>query len=136
MIEVSNLTAQTLQPGQAITFDKLLHKSGNCECWSSQLPTSVKLRAGCNAVYDIEFAGNISGAAATTLQLAIAVQGQPLVETAMNSTPSTADVPNNVATGTYLKMGCADLDRISVVNNGTAEVTVAPNSNLRIRRVA
>lgn len=136
MIEVSNTAAQTLQPGQAISFNRVIHHKGCGECYTSQLPTSVKLKGGCGATYDVEFSGNVSLATAGAAgQLAIAVGGQPLVETAMNSTPSTANVLNNVATGTYLVINCSDLDRVSVINTGTVPITIAPNSNLRIRRV-
>lgn len=137
MIEVTNLTAQTLQPGQAITFNNVLHHSGCWECYSKQIPTSVKLKAPRCAQYQVEFSGNVSSATAgSAMQLAIAIGGQPLIETAMNSTPSTANVLNNIGTGTYIVMDCAELDRVSVVNTGAVPVTLAPNANLRIRRVA
>lgn len=136
MIEVSNTAAQTLQPGQAISFNRVIHHKGCGECYTSQLPTSVKLKGGCGAAYDVEFSGNVSLATAGAAgQLAIAIGGQPLVETAMNSTPSTANVLNNVSTGTYLVLNCSDLDRVSVINTGLVPITIAPNSNLRIRRV-
>lgn len=138
MIEVSNLTAQTLTAGQAVTFDKVIHHTGSCECWNAQLPTSVKLRAGRGSIYEVQFSGNVTAsAAATPVQLSISIGGSPLVETRMDATPAAAGDLWNVSTGTYIFMGCCeDLDRISVVNTGTNPVTLAPNSNLRIRRVA
>lgn len=136
MIQLSNSTAQTLTPGQALTFDTIVNKSCRCrsECFSFQLPTSVKLTGGCGAVYDVEFSGNVSGAAGDNLQLSIAVMGQPIAVTQMNSTPAAADQLNNVSNGTYIPINCADLDRVSIVNSGTTNLTVAPNSNFRIRR--
>ena len=138
MIEVSNLAAQTLTVGQAVTFDKLLHKTGSCECWNAQLPTSVKLRANRGSIFEIQFSGNITAnAAATPVQLSIAIGGSPLVETQMNATPAAAGDLANVSTGTFIVMGCCeDLDRISVVNTGTNPLVLAANSNLRIRRIA
>lgn len=136
MIEVSNLTAQTLQPGQAITFDNVIHKSGCWECYSKQLPTSVKLKAPRCAQYDVEFSGNVSGAVGDILRLAIAIGGQPLSETEMRVIPSVDPNSANVSTGTYIVMDCMDLDRVSVMNMGTTAIAIAPNSNLRIRRVA
>lgn len=134
MIVLSNLTAQTIQPGQAVTFDKRILKSGNCECWNSQLPTTVKLRANC-AIYSLGFSGNVSSATAgAAMQLAIAIAGQPLVETAMNSTPETADVLNNISTETRFRNCCDDADRVSVINTGTVPVTLAPNSSFVIER--
>lgn len=137
MIELSNTTAQLLQPGQAITFDRVIHKTGCGECFNEQVPTSVKLTGGRCAQYKVEFSGNVaSPTAGAAMQLAIAISGSPLVETAMNSTPSTANVLNNIGTGTYVVLNCCDLDRISVINTGTVPVNLAPNSNLRIRRTA
>lgn len=134
MIELRNATSQTLQPGQALTFNGDVTKTGCDVCFNRQIPTSAKLKNSC-ALYKLEFSGNVaSPTAGAATQLAIAVNGTPLVETAMNSTPSTANVLNNVGTGTYYRPGCADLNRISVINAGTVPVTVAQNSNLRISR--
>ncbi len=133
MLVLSNLTAQTIQPGQAVTFDNVILRTGNCECWRRQLPTSAKLRS--NAAYSLGFSGNVSSATAgAAMQLSIAVSGSPLVETAMNSTPETADVLNNISTETRYKVCCCDADRVSVINTGTVPVTLAPNSAFVIDR--
>lgn len=137
MIELSILAAQTLQPGQPISFNNVIHNRGCGECFSRQLPTSVKLKGGCGAIYTVQFSGNITSATAgDTVQIALAIGGQPLVETAMNATPAAAGALVNVGTGTYITITCADLDRVSVINTGATAVTIAQNSNLRIRRVA
>lgn len=131
MIELTNTASQTIPVGGSVTFDKVLLSSGNRECWNSMLPTSVRLRG--KGIYDIEFHGNItSDAAATAIQLAIAVGDSPLVQTAMNATPAAAGDLVNVSAGTYLRNCCCDLDRISVRNVGTAPITIAQNSSLRI----
>ena len=133
MIVLSNLTAQTIQPGQAVTFDKLDLKSGRCECWNPQIPKTVKLRA--QGIYSLGFSGNVaSPTAGAAMQLAIAVGGQPLVETAMNSTPSTANVLNNISTETRFENRCCDMDRLSVINTGAVPVVLAPNSAFVIER--
>lgn len=133
MIVLSNLAAQTIQPGQAVTFDKVVLRSGKCECWNSQLPRSVKLRA--QGIYSLGFSGNVaSPTAGAAMQLAIAVGSQPLVETAMNSTPSAANVLNNISTETRFRNCCADLDRISVINTGAVPIVLAPNSSFVIER--
>lgn len=133
MIVLSNLSAQVIAPGQAVTFDNLVLKSGNCECWNRQLPNSVKLKA--QGIYSLGFSGNVSVATVgQSAQLAIAVAGQPLVETTMISTPSTADALNNISTETRYRNCCCDMDRISVINTGTAPVTLAANSALVIER--
>lgn len=133
MIVLSNLSTQVIAPGQAVTFDNLVLKSGNCECWSRQLPNSTKLKA--QGIYGLGFSGNVSVATVgQSAQLAIAVAGQPLVETTMISTPSTADALNNISTETRYRNCCCDMDRISVINTGTAPVTLAANSALVIER--
>lgn len=136
MLELSNLTAQTIQPGQAVTFDKLILKSGNCECWTSQLPKIARLRAtGCNVIYSLGFSGNVtSPTAGSALQLAIAIEGQPLAETAMNSTPSAANALNNISTETRFRKTCGAMNTVSVINTGAVPVTLAPNSSLVIER--
>lgn len=133
MIVLSNLTAQTIQPGQTVTFNKRILKSGNCECWNEQIPNRVKLRG--NGIYSLGFSGNVaSPTAGAAMQLAIAVAGSPLVETAMNSTPSTANALNNISTETRFRVCCCDLNTISVMNTGAVPVTLAPNSALVIER--
>lgn len=134
MIELTNLTAQTLQPGQAVAFNfKLLH-TGRGECYNTMIPTSVKLCG--NGIYDVEFHGNITGATGAVLQLAVAIAGQPLPQTAMNASPAAEGTLVNVSAGTWIKDCCCDADRVSVVNSGTTPITIAPNSSFRVSRRA
>lgn len=131
MIELTNTTAQTIPVGGMVTFDKVLLKSGCDVCYNAMVPTSVKLRA--KNIFDIEFHANItSDTAGNTVQLAVAVAGSPLVQTAMNATPAAANQLVNVSAGTYLRNCCCDLDRVSIMNTGTVPVTIAPNSSFRI----
>lgn len=137
MIQVSNATTQTLQPGQFLRFDKANPFHTGCgECFNSQLPTSVKLKSGCGGVYEIQFSGNITSTPAAAVQIALAVEGQPLTETAMNATPGAAGALVNVNTGTFFRVCCSDLDRIGVMNTGTTAVTIAQNANMRVARKA
>lgn len=134
MIELSNLTAQTITPGQTVTFDKVILHTGCGECFNSQLPKSVKLRAQ-GGVYALSFHGNVAATTAgAALQLAIAIEGQPLVETAMNSTPAAANALNNIGASTRFKNCCPDAGRVSVLNTGAVPVTLAPNSSLIVER--
>lgn len=134
MLVLSNLTAQTIQPGQAVTFDKRVLQTGNCECWNSQIPNRANLRAN-GGVYSLGFSGNISSAtAATPVQLSIAIEGQPLIETTMISTPETANVFNNVSTETRFRRSCCALNSVSVINSGTNPVTLDANSAFVIDR--
>lgn len=134
MIELTNSVAQTVQPGQAVTFNTVVLKTGCGEC-HRRGTNSVKLRP--NAKYRVDFSGNITGTTAgTPVQLAIALGGQALSETVMVSTPATANAFNNVSTGTLISDCCCDYDRITVVNSGTTPVIISANMNLRVQRVA
>lgn len=133
MIVLSNTTAQTLAPGQSITFDKVVHKSGCAECHRPGT-ASVKLR--CQGVYAVAFSGNVTSTGAGTVQLVIELGGDPLNETTMKSTPAATGDFNNVSSGTKVRNCCGDYDRITVTNNGTIDVVVDANSNLRIGRLS
>lgn len=134
MIEVSNLTAQTLQPGQAVTFDRIVLRTAyGAECFNAQVPTSIKLCA--KGIYELHFNGNVtSPTAGAAVQLAMAVNNSPLVETAMNEVITAANNLKNVSTSTLFRNGCCDLDRISIINTGSVPVTLAPNSNFYVTR--
>lgn len=133
MLVLSNINAQVIQPGQSITFDKVVLQCGCGECYNSQLTRTAKLCA--KGVYSLGFSGNItSGTVGDQLQLAIAVGGQPLVETAMNATVSTANGLENVSTETRFSNRCCDMDRVSVINTGAVALTIAPNSAFVIDR--
>lgn len=135
MTELTNTVAQTIQPGQAVTFNKVLVHTGCSECFDARVPFSVKL-LGKGGLYEVEFSGNIaSSTAATPVQLAIALGSVGLAETVMVSTVSAANAFNNVSTGTYVRNNCCDNDRITVINTGTSPVLLSANMNLRIRRV-
>lgn len=130
MIQVSTLATQTLQPGQSLVFGKVNHKSNckGCQCFNSDLPTSVKLCS--KGTHDVSFHGNITGAAAAVLQLAIALEGQPIPTTAMQAVPAVAGNLVNVSARTLVKNCCCDIDRISVINSGATPVTIAQNATL------
>lgn len=135
MIELSNTTAQTLAIGQSMVFDTVLLKTGCGECHRKNTG-SVKLCAK-SGIYQVYFAGNISGATAgTPVQLNISLGGEVLPETTMIATPAAADDLNNVATTVTIKNCCCDYDRITIVNTGTTALTVGVNPTLFVKRIA
>lgn len=136
MVELTNSVAQTVLPGQAVTFNttKLHTGCGEC-CRNLNFNNSVRLRA--NGVYEVQFSGNIaSSTAATPVQLAIALDGTALPETVMVSTASAANAFNSVSTGTFIRNFCGDTDRVTVVNSGTVPVLLSANMNLRVKRLS
>ena len=134
MIELSNTAAQTLQPGQSLTFDTVILRSG---CGEAHRKSSgiVTLRAN-RATYEAHFAANVTGTAAGPVQLAIALDGEPLPETTMIASVATAGDLDNVATATLVRTGCGCCSRLSVVNSGTAPVTVGATTAFFVKRVA
>lgn len=134
MIELSNTTAQTIATGQSLTFDTVILKSGCAEAHRTNSGI-VTLRADC-AIYEIHFAANISGTTAGPVQLAIALDGEPLVETTMINSIGTAGDLENAATATLVRTGCGCCGRITVKNTGASDVVVGANPALFIKRVA
>lgn len=134
MIELSNSTEVTIPVGGAVTFDRVLARSCNaCECFNKQIPNRVKLRS--RGTYNIQFSGNVTADPAAAVQLSIAVGGFSLPQTAMDATPAAAGTLVNVSGGTYLRSCCCDMDSVSVINSGTAPITLAANSSFRIAQL-
>ena len=134
MIELSNTAAQTIAPGQSLTFDTVLLKTGCAEAHRTNSGI-VTLKADC-AVYEIHFSANISAIAAGTAQLAISLDGEPLIETTMINSIGTEGDPDNAATATLVKTGCGCCGKISVTNTGTTSVIVLANPAIFVKRVA
>ena len=134
MIELSNTQSQTLAVGQSLTFDATILQTGCAES-HRQGSGIVGLRAG-NAIYDLRFSANVTSSVAGTVQLSIELDGEPLQETAMQSTVYTADEYMNVSTETLLPTGCGCCNSITVTNTGSQPVTVNVGSALIVRRVA
>ena len=134
MIQLSNSTAQTLAPGQSLTFDSVLLKSGCAE--THRVNSSiVTLRANCG-IYEIHFTGNVSAPSASPVQLALQLDGETLPETTMNEEITTPGVGQNVAAATLIRTGCGCCGRVGVVNTGTTTLSVIANTSLFIKRVA
>lgn len=133
MIVLSNSAAQALSPGQAVTFDTVTLHTGNAECHRKG-GSSVKFR--CNGLYEVSFSGNITNTAAGAVQLALSIDGTPLFDGTMISTPAAVGDINNVAKTTLVSNCCGGSDSITVVNNGTDSVIVEPGSTLYIARKA
>ncbi len=134
MIVVSNTTTQTIQPGQAITFDTVILHSGCAEQHRGGSSSVTLRRVG---VYEAHFTGNIATAtAATPVQLAVQIDGDTLQETTMIQTPSAAEAFANVSAATIVRNCDCGNNRITVVNTGTDPVILAPNSGLFLKRVA
>lgn len=137
MIEViilSNTIAQTLAPGQSLTFDKEILHTGCCsEC---HRPGSGAVILNKNGIYEVFAKVDISAEADGTLQLSIFASGGELPETRMISTPSAVGDINTVCCNTAIKPCTCCGEALVVQNSGTTPVVVEPNSCLFVKRIA
>lgn len=132
MILVSNAAAQTLEPGQSLTFT-VLRRTG-CSEFLRPNTSNVYLKQG--GAYEIEFHGNVTGAtAALPVQLSIAMSGSALPETTMVYTPAAANAVGNIGTstvvGTFFPAGGYN---ITVTNTGANPIIVSENAALLVTR--
>lgn len=134
MIVLSNTTDQTIQPGQAITFNTVVLHTGNGEC---HRPGTSSVKMKCNGIYELFFAGNIGATTETTqVEIAIQVGGETLPETRMISMSEAAGDLNNVSTKTGWKNTCCDYDRVTITNIGTVPVNIGANPTFFVKRLA
>lgn len=134
MIELSNTTAQTLAPGQALTFDTVLLNTGCGECHRTNSGIVTLRKIG---IYEVHFSANISGTAAGQVELVIELDGEPLPETLMTNAIGTAGDLENAATATLVRTCCGCGGRLSVVNPSATESTlVGANPAFYVKRVA
>lgn len=134
MVILSNTTEQTLQPGQSLTFDKIISKSGCGECARSGGPLGLKA-SGAN--YRLSFGANVTGAtAAEPVQLSIAMGGATLPETTSIYTPAAANAVGNIGRSTYVTTCSGLSNQVTVVNSGENPIIVSPNAVLTAIRTA
>lgn len=134
MIILSNTTAQTLTPGQSITFNTVVLHTGVGECHRPGT-NSVKMKA--SGIYELYFGGNIGTTEADGIaEIAIQVGGETLPETRMVSETAAAGGVNNVSAKTAFKNCCCDYDRVTVTNTGTSTINIDENPCLFIKRLS
>lgn len=132
MIILSNSIAQTVGPGQSATFDTIVEKTGCSECFRRNSGTiSIRNKP---ALYDVIFGANIGATAVGTAQLAIYYDGSPLLETTTLSNTAAAGDLNHIYTGTSVKTNCCDGGSFTIVNTGTATITIGANPIFKVRR--
>lgn len=135
MIVLTNTLSQTLQPGEVVTFNDVTLHTG-CGEFFRQNSGSIGLKA-CG-IYEVDFSANVGGTvAASPVELTIAIGDSPLLETEMISQPTDATTEfNNISSGTYVATANGVANTITVKNTGVNPIIIAPNPQLRVRRVA
>lgn len=139
-MEITNVLAQTVQPGQNVVFNETPVK-GNCSVMHREGSGIVTLRGNtnqCRARFLVSFGGNISvptGETVGAIELAIAIAGEPLGSATMIVTPAAVDEFFNVSAQSYVDVpkGCC----IIVTIRNTSDIPVnVQNANLIVERVA
>lgn len=136
MIALSNSTPQALAVGESMTFDIIINKLNNTECFIKNTQ-SVKLT--CKGLYEVHFSGAVGiptgGTIGTPAQLSIELSGNILNYSNMVSTPGAVEEFNNVAKTIPVNNCCCDFDRITITNTGTQALIIDANSILYIHKV-
>lgn len=139
MIELSNSTTQTIEPGEIATFDTVLLHTGCGECHRDNTGIiGLTARGNCNnkPTYEIFFNGNVGGDAATQANLVVVLGGVAnLPETTMTATITAATDVQNVSAHTFLTGCTSNLSTLAIKNVGTTPVTLTANPAFAVRRV-
>lgn len=133
MIILTDSVSQELAPGQSLIFDTEILHTGCAEC--HRIGSGAVTMRMQNAIYEIHFSANIGATAPGVAQMAIDINGSPLVETTMISTTAAAGDVNNVAKDTAIKTCCCGPETCTIVNTGETTIVVE-NPTLFIKRVA
>lgn len=133
MIVVSNTAAQTLTPGQSLTFNVL--KQTGCSEFARNSSSSIFLKAG--GVYEVEYHANVTNAAAATaVQLSLNFAGSTLPETTAIYTPAAVNAVDNISGKTYVATVLPfSTFSVTLTNTGTTDITISPNASITVHRI-
>lgn len=139
-MEITANALQTVSAGSNVVFTNtavngtqcMLHREG------SGLVTLRGITNQSRARFRVTFGGNVALPAEATvvpISLAIALNGEPVAETTMISTPTAADAYNSVSRVLFLDIPSGCCSQVSVENISTAAIEIQ-NASLIVERVA
>lgn len=139
-MEITANALQTVSAGSNVVFTNtavngtqcMLHREG------SGLVTLRGITNQQRARFRVTFGGNVALPAEATvapISLAIALNGEPVAETTMISTPSAAGAYNSISRVLFLDIPSGCCSQVSVENIGTAAIEIQ-NASLIVERVA
>lgn len=139
-MEVIANALQTVELHQNVIFpstavsggNTILHREG------SGLVTLRGMTNQCRARFRITFGANVSiptGGTVAPIIMAISLNGEPVVETTMISTPAAVDQLNSISRSLFLDVPAGCCSQIAVQNISADAVNVQ-NASLIIERVA
>lgn len=131
MAEFVNSVNQTVAVGETVRFDTTVVDP--CPVVAHRRGSGLfNIKGGHKFI--VAFSANLAGATAETeVDLAIAVNGEPLPHTTIASTPAVADLFNAASVVAEIVTPCNCCTQISVQNIGTTPVTVASANLVLIR---
>lgn len=123
MAEFVNSTNQTIAVNGNVLFDTTVVNP--CPVVTHRKGSGIfNIKGGHRFI--VVFSANLAGATAETeLDLAIAINGEPLPYTTVASTPAAANLFDNVSVVAEIETPCGCCTQISIKNIGTTSVTVA-----------
>lgn len=139
-MEVIGNALQTVDVHQNVIFpstavpggNTILHREG------SGLVTLRGITNQCRARFRVTFGANIAvptGGTVRPISLAISLNGEPVVETTMISTPAAVEQFNSISRSLFLDVPSGCCTQIAVQNISTEPIEVQ-NASLIIERVA
>lgn len=140
MAEYTAVAAQTVAANQNVLLTETVVNGTKCinHRTGSGIVTLRGIGTQCRARFMVEFSGNIAiptGGTVGPIQLAIAVNGEPLASTTMIVTPAAVENYFNVSAAAYVDVPAGCCVTVSVSNISTQSVLVQ-NANLIVNRVA
>lgn len=140
MAEYTAVAAQTVAENQNVLLTETAVNGTKCisHRTGSGIVTLRGIGTQCRARFLVEFGGNIAiptGGTVGPIQLAIAVNGEPLASTTMIVTPAAVENYFNVSVAAYVDVSAGYCVTVSVRNTSTQSVLVQ-NANLIVNRVA
>ena len=139
-MEITANALQTVSAGSNVVFTNtavsgtqcMLHREG------SGLVTLRGITNQSRARFRVTFGGNVALPAEATvvpISLAIALNGEPVAETTMISTPTVAGAYNSISRVLFLDIPSGCCSQVSVENISTAAIEIQ-NASLIVERVA
>ena len=139
-MEVIANALQTVELHQNVIFPSTAVQGGNTILHreGSGLVTLRGITNQCRARFRITFGANVSiptGGTVAPIKMAISLNGEPVIETTMISTPGAVDQLNSIGRSLFLDVPAGCCAQIAVQNISADAVNVQ-NASLIIERVA
>lgn len=133
LAEYTAIANSVLAIGATLPFTAKVLNTNCCRIMHRTNSASIMLR--CKGRYRIFFNADLQTGADAQGSLAIAVNGEVLPSTIMQSSSGATGIFNNVSAGTIIDVPCGCCATVTVVNNSAIAETVA-NANIIIEEVA